>query len=186
MIRFFLVLLISAPCLAKEITLIDVYRSKPGVGERFLLKEDQGNTYLWVTSNFLNRKKLEFGLYEQKKVDIKKTLVSIIKSERKKTQKNLSPHAWQVRILAQEISRDNPRFEDVFQLLKKLYRQGRWKRRMVSRIRMEKDKVLIQTSKNGKIIERKEESISKICNQIYQGDKICELPGGFIYTGFNE
>lgn len=170
-------------CHANSEVLFEAFRSKPGVREQIVLTQDGDVATLLTTSNFLALKKKEFGKYQRKSTDLQKKMNAILQSQPKLHERvAFSHHDWQLKVMGHPLTHQNPRFDDVFQMLSLELDNNRWNPVKIYTIEENKKAQLIFTTReNQKVIQQKNYSFFEVCDQTYKGSLICEFEAGFIY-----
>lgn len=152
-----------------------------GKQESIILSQNKGKDFLYVNSNFLNKSKLEFGLYSRNKSSVDKEFQAIIRSQNDSKNKSSklhsgAPHGWSIMSGGKLITMKNARYQQAIQFVDQL-NLSNWKPKEITFIKIKGSKV--QIFKNGKKLETK--NYFKVCNLQRDGLTACSLNGGLIY-----
>lgn len=167
-----------------EVVILEMHRSKPGLRESIVLSSDEKNEYLMTTSNRLNLKTPEFGLYSRPKTQLSQGLKKLRTQSKVLPKGEASPHSWQTKVYSNEdlVTGDQAAAPFLKTMSAELRKKG-WRKEDVTRIDQDQMNIIIRRSqKNQKFKVEARKSFLDACRSMYDRKIICESPRGFVFV----
>lgn len=171
--------------------ILEMYRTKQGIGEYFFISLSGNKETVQMTSNYFKKEELEAGIYERtRSKDLNTKLLAIVRSEPalKNIRTIAALHDWNIKINGKKISHTNPRYNEVFSLAEHMMRDPSWSKVNVTRFVLHPEFKIIKIKNNdSRLINKPDHAVNlfKACNKLVRNTLICEHEGAFVYTNIS-
>lgn len=171
--------------------LLEMYRTKQGVGEHFILSQAGTIETVYMSSNYFKPEVLEAGTYSRPRTpSLDKRLLAIVSSEPKLGNMRVvsAIHDWQIKINGKKISQFNPRYKEIFKLADKIMHESSWTKTDVTHYILSPQFKIIQiknTPSAKKQTVATNTNLFETCDTFYKNSLICEYENTFVYTGIS-